>query len=267
MKSIIVTSALVATASVAGAQTMPMPAPGDSVRRDSVTTSTTTSTGMRMDTTSMTTTRMTSDPMVVKKADAGDVVTAGHGSFYLEPYAGYIVYGNLANFQNGYDLSNKNGGIYGVQAGYSLSPNFSLVGNFAYNKSKFTFKGPTDASDVNTSGDIGVFLYDGAIQARLPFLANSMGSSVAPFVQAGVGAIRYTTDANDISSSSETNVMFPVGAGLDFQVRPLIGIRLMARDYITSLAFDKFSDVDNAIRNDSKVSHNFAFTAGLNFGF
>ena len=202
--------------------------------------------------------------------EPGTAVTAGHGAFYLSPYAGYIAYGDLSKFSGGATLSNKDGGIYGVQAGYSFSPNFALLANAGYNKSKFTFEQPGSGTtnNVNLSGNIGVFLYDADVQFRLPIVANRIGSTIAPFAQLGAGAIRYTLDADNFNSKgATTNVAFTGGLGVDFQVQKYMGIRLLAKDYVTSLAFKELDDVDNAIRADKKLSNNFAITAGLNFGF
>ena len=198
----------------------------------------------------------------------GEPVTAGHGSFYLQPYVGYMVFGELADFGNDIDLSNENAPFYGAQAGYSFSPNVSVLGNFGYSKSKSVLKFD-NAPDQNLTGDLGVFFYDASLQFRLPFLANSRGSAIAPFAQVGAGAIKVTPDYDDFRGSGRTSAAFNVGAGVDFQIRRGIGLRLMAKDYITSLEWDEFDDVDNEIRANRKnnVANNIALTAGLNIGF
>lgn len=198
----------------------------------------------------------------------GRAVTAGHGSFYVQPYAGYMVFGELAEFGNNVDLSNENSPLYGLQGGYSFSPNLSLVGNFAYANSKSVLKFD-NAPNQNLSGDLGIFLYDASLQFRLPFIANRIGSTIAPFAQIGAGAIKVTTDTDDLRGRGPTNVAFNAGLGVDFQIRKAIGIRLMAKDYVTSLDWDQFDDVDNEIRDGRKnnVANNIALTAGLNFGF
>ena len=197
----------------------------------------------------------------------GEPVTSGRGSFYLQPYAGYMVFGELADFGNDVDLSNENSPLYGVQAGYSFSPNLSLVGNFGYSKSKAVLKFD-NAPDQNISGDLGVFLYDASLQFRLPFLTGP-ASVVAPFAQVGAGAIKVTADTDDFGGNGPTNVAFNAGLGVDFQLNKLVGIRVMAKDYITSLDWDEFDDVDNEIRANRKnnVANNIALTAGLNIGF
>jgi opacity protein-like surface antigen len=194
---------------------------------------------------------------------AGQPVTAGHGSFYVGPYAGYMIFGDLYETSSNVEFSNEDGGLYGAQAGFSVSPNFSILGNLAYSKSKFTLENLPGGTQ-NVSGDIGTWLYDADLQFRLPF--QQQGSWIAPFVQVGAGAIRYSSDYNNFNSKSQTNVAFNGGIGADFQWSNGVGIRLLAKDYVTSL---KWSN-DNTIGSDvvkGQTAHNWGITAGLNFGF
>src|SRR5918994_1716935 len=46
--------------------------------------------------------------------------------------------------------------------------------------------------------DVGVWLYDGGIQLRMP-LKPEVTSGISPFVQVGAGAIRYSSDDDDIA--------------------------------------------------------------------
>lgn len=198
----------------------------------------------------------------------GMAVTNGHGSFYVGPYAGYIRFGKLDDLSGGAKLSLENGFFYGGQAGYSFSPNISLVANLGYTRSKFVFKDVNNTSaDVNVSSDLGTFLYDGDVQFRLPIVANTMGSTVAPFAQLGLGQIKYSYDdrVTQGGSRNQTNFTYNVGLGTDVQIKKLIGVRLMAKDYITSFDFNKYYDASNSTK--SRVANNLAFTAGLNFGF
>jgi opacity protein-like surface antigen len=195
--------------------------------------------------------------------DAGDPVTSGHGSFFVGPYAGYMVFGDLAESSTG-EFSNEDGGFYGAQAGWSFSPNFTLLGNLGYTKSKFTFEsdaGPTS----NLTGDIGIWLYDANLQFRLPF--QQADSWIAPFAQVGAGAIRYTPDVDDLDGEdSQTNVAFNAGIGADFQWMESVGVRLMVKDYITSLQWDDDETIGGDF-DDAETQHNWAFTVGVNFGF
>jgi len=206
-------------------------------------------------------------------AETGNVVTRGHGSFYVGPYAGYIRFGKLDDLSNGGKLSLENGFFYGGQAGYSFSPNVSVVANVGYTRSKFVAKdmpvsAPTSGtSTVNLSSDLGTFLYDGNVQFRLPIVASTMGNTFSPFAQLGVGQIKYSYDDQIGAGGSRNQTRFTYNAGLgaDLQFAKLIGVRVMVKDYITSFDFNKYYDVDNTTK--ARVANNLAFTAGLNFGF
>lgn len=196
----------------------------------------------------------------------GSPVTAGHGSLYVSPYAGYMIFGNLFTFADGTEYSNEDGGLYGVQAGFSFSPNFSLIGNLGYTKSKFTLENQNES--FNQSGDVGIFLYDANLQFRIPFVTNmTQGSWIAPIFQAGVGAIKYTNDYDDLASDGKTDVAFNVGVGTDFQLMKTVGIRLMAKDYITNLGWSDLGDVNFDDNIKGNTAHNIGLTVGLNFGF
>ena len=205
--------------------------------------------------------------------DTAGPVTSGHGSVYLQPYVGYMAYGNLTESP---ELSLKNAPIYGAQLGYSFSPNFSIVGNVGYSPTNFEFERRGTSNDVRASGDIDLLVYDANLQFRLPFVANSVGSTIAPFAQLGVGAMKFSPDDNEGLEDLEdgpTNVAFNAGLGIDIQIRKSIGLRLMAKDYVTSLAFDDFGTATDVIIDDAqgqrenKISNNVALTVGLNFGF
>ena len=204
----------------------------------------------------------------------GEVVTRGHGSVYLQPYAGYGVFGELTE---GRALTLDDAPIFGAQLGYSFSPNVALVGNVGYGKTNFEYENLTlGGADERASGDVDLLLYDANLQFRLPFVANNVGSTIAPFGQIGAGAIKFSPDQgnelNDLKTGL-TNVAFNAGIGVDFQIRKSIGLRLMAKDYITSLAFDDFRSTANAIEQDieddanNTISNNVALTLGLNIGF
>ena len=198
----------------------------------------------------------------------GNIVTRGHGSFYVGPYAGYIRFGKLDALSNGGKLSLENGFFYGGQAGYSFSPNVSVVANLGYTRSKFVAKDVNNTStNVNVSSDLGTFLYDGNVQLRLPVVASTMGNTFSPFAQLGVGQIKYSYDdkLGSGGTRNQSKFTYNVGLGADFQFAKLIGLRVMAKDYITSFDFNKYYDVNNSTK--ARVANNLAFTAGLNFGF
>jgi hypothetical protein len=196
-------------------------------------------------------------------AAQSSVVTGQPSVFSLTPYVGYIAYGDHFETANGAEFSNDNGAIYGVQLGIDMTPNLALVGNFGYSRTnwEFEFAGPGETF----AGDVGVWLYDGNLQLKFPMSAGA--GTFSPFAQAGVGAMRFTADRNDFQADGTTNVAFNAGLGADFNVGAL-GLRLMAKDYISSFKWDEFRNAnDPDDLREAGTSHNFAFTLGLKLGF
>jgi len=181
--------------------------------------------------------------------------------FTIAPYVGYMNFGDYFETTNNVEFSNENGALYGAQASLDLGRYFSVFGNFGYSSSKFTFENYFGNGQNLNLDDVGVWLYDGGIQLRMPLKPDAT-SGISPFVQAGAGAIRYSSDNDDITSSSSTNAAFNYGAGLDWQLGRL-GIRLMAKDYVTSLEWSDFGNVEL----DDKKAHNWGLTAGFKIGF
>ena len=203
-------------------------------------------------------------------------VTAGGPSLFVSPYAGYVTFGELADLGGDAEFSLEDGFLFGGQAGFSFTPNVAIIGNLGYTKSKFVAKdiqtGTGGTQDINlfNNEDLGVFMYDATLQLKLPFLANRMGGNIAPFVQAGLGQVRYSYDVDDIfdESQTETNLYIPLGVGVDLNVMRSLGLRLMVRDHITSQQFQNLEDLNDTYRNGrSDTAHNFTYTVGLNFGF
>jgi opacity protein-like surface antigen len=196
-------------------------------------------------------------------AAQSSVVTGEPSVFTLTPYAGYIAYGDHFETGTGAEFTNDNAAIYGVQLGIDMTPNLALVGNFGYSRTnwEFEFTGPSERH----AGDVGVWLYDGNLQLKFPFAAGA--GTFSPFAQVGVGAMKFTADRTDFESDGTTNVAFNAGLGADFNVGAL-GLRLMAKDYISSFKWDEFRNA-NSTRDlrDAGTSHNFAFTLGLKLGF
>lgn len=181
--------------------------------------------------------------------------------FTIAPYVGYMNFGDYFETSNNVEFSNENGALYGAQAQLDLGRYFSVTGNFGYSSTKFTFENYFGNGQNLNLNDVGVWLYDGGVQLRMP-LAREATSGISPFVQAGGGAIRYSSDNDDITSSSSTNAAFNFGGGIDWQLGRL-GIRLMAKDYVTSLDWSDFGNVE---LKDTKA-HNWALTAGFKIGF
>ena len=220
---------------------------------------------------------MTAAPVFAQ--NAGTPVTSGGPSLFLSPYAGYITFGELADLGGDAEFSLEDGPVFGAQAGFSFTPNIAIIGNLGYTKSKFVAKdialgtgqGQQDINLFNNR-DVNVFMYDATLQFKLPFLANRLGSNIAPFAQAGIGAVRYTQDTDDLfngaAEGTSTNLQIPLAVGVDVNVRPMLGLRFMVRDHITSQSFSQLDDLNNTFRNGrADTAHNFTYTVGLNFGF
>lgn len=181
--------------------------------------------------------------------------------FTISPYVGYMNFGDYFETSNNIEFSNENGALYGAQAQLDMGRFFSLYGNFGYTSTKFRFENYFGSGQALNLNDVGVWLYDGGVQLRMP-IAQGASRGISPFVQAGGGAVRYSSDSDDIQSSSSTNAAFNFGGGIDWQVGKL-GIRLMAKDYVTSLDWTEFDNVEL----DDRKAHNWGFTAGFKIGF
>jgi hypothetical protein len=202
------------------------------------------------------------DTMYRTRADNS---TAPAPVLQVSPYAGWMFFGDYFKTRDDVSFSHENRPIYGAELTIGLARNIAVVGNFGYSKTHWTFKnyfGPGD--DLNLS-NVGVWVYDGALRLRFPSVSES-GSAFIPFIQAGAGGIRYTADANDIRHGN-TNFAFNAALGADFQVNRSIGIRLMAKDYITSLAWKDASSVSLQGNVGSRTANSIAVVLGVNIGF
>lgn len=194
-------------------------------------------------------------------------VTGRQSTFSITPYAGYMFFGSLADISDNTHLSNDNSWIAGAQAAVRMTSRWSVLGNFAYSKTKTEVK-VDEGPNVTTSGDIGYWLADADLQYQLPISWNE--GSISPFVQGGVGMVRYTADFNDINAEdSNTDLQFNAGVGLDIDRGP-VGFQIMLKDYVTSLDWNDFGDFSDDVQEDvdtSKIANNLALTAGLRIHF
>ena len=102
-------------------------------------------------------------------------------------------------------------------------------------------------------GDTDAWIFDGGLQLR----ANSTGR-IAPLAQVGVGGTHYRI-SNSLLATSSTNAVVSVGAGIDLELSPNLGIRLMAKDYV-----GKFDFQEAVVANiRGRTSHNVGLMAGL----
>jgi hypothetical protein len=162
---------------------------------------------------------------------------------------------------SGASFANKNSFVAGAELSFNLGKSFSIVGNVGYTR-------PTwDVGNATTpvrSLDASMWLFDGALRLRLPLAEDSdIGPRFVPFVQAGAGAIHYSLDTNPFGADGNTNFAFNAGAGADIRFARSFGVRLMAKDYVTSLDWSSTSNVNLS----SNTSNNWAFSLGLVLGY
>jgi opacity protein-like surface antigen len=177
--------------------------------------------------------------------------------FDISPYAGYMMFGNLFEGPIGTSVSAGSGPVYGAQATLAMSKNIALYGNVGYSSSDLKVGLPIlGGIDIGSSKAL---MYDGGVELKMPMQTSS---TVTPFVQGGIGAMRYEVDAS-ILNAKATNVSYNVGGGVDVRLSPNFGVRLMAKDYIGKFDFKEATSFDL----NGKTTNNVALTLGVNFGF
>lgn len=178
---------------------------------------------------------------------------------HVSPYVGYMVFGNYLKGPLGTTITNAPGVLYGAQAGLSLSPNLSLVGNAGYTASDIQVGVPFLGG--LSVGHSSMLIYDADLEYNL---GSSKAGTMAfsPFVQAGAGAIRYNIDESVLQTQA-TNFAGNLGIGADFTLSKGMALRVLAKDYI-----GKFNFQDAVgLGINGETAHNWALTAGLRFDF
>lgn len=198
------------------------------------------------------------------------VVSGKPSVFSITPYVGYAKYGDHFEFTppagTQVEFTNDDAAVFGVQAGFDFTRNFSLLGNFAYSNTHWEFEtdGPGTNDDEQDAGDVALWFYDANLQFKLPMFMGK--TAFVPFAQAGLGAIKFTADENDFGSKGQANMAYNVGLGADWQISG-VGLRLMAKDYISSFEWDDISSLDEGNTFNATTSHNWVFSLGLKLGF
>lgn len=178
----------------------------------------------------------------------------------VTPYGGYMIFGNFIDGPLGTSLSSSASPVYGAQLGLALAPQLKLVGNIAHAagdlKVGIPFLGGINA------GTTSALVMDGGLQLSLPTPASRL--AYVPFVQAGVGAMRWNVNLGSTSlQTTSTNLVGNLGAGIDVSLGQSMGLRFMAKDYIGKFDFKQATSLDVS----GKTAHNWAITAGLRLGF
>ncbi len=177
--------------------------------------------------------------------------------FDVSPYAGYMMFGKLFEGPIGTSISTGSGPVYGAQAKLMMSRNVAIYGNVGYANSDLEIGIPIIGGlDVGTSKAL---IYDGGVELKIPMAQSNV---ISPFLQGGVGAMRYEVESGFLNTTA-TNVTYNVGGGVDVQLTPNLGLRLMAKDYIGKFDFKEATSFDL----NGKTTNNVALTVGLNLGF
>jgi hypothetical protein len=178
---------------------------------------------------------------------------------HVTPYVGYMKFGDYLKGPLGTSLSNAPGALYGAQVGLSLSPNLSLIGNAGYTASDVTVGVPF-LGGVSV-GHSSMLIYDAGLEYNLGS-SMSGGLPLSPFVQAGLGAIRY--DINEsILTTQASNLAGNIGVGADLALGKGMALRVLAKDYIGKFNFQDATGLGIT----GNTAHNFALTAGLRLDF
>jgi hypothetical protein len=182
--------------------------------------------------------------------------TTEHASILdVTPYGGVIMFGSYLDGPLGTSVKSRPAPIGGAQVSLGISKNLSLVGNVGYSSGDLEVGLPVlGGIDVGSSSS---WLYDAGVELRLP-----TGSNIAPFVQAGGGAITTKLSGGPVSTTS-TNPAFTAGAGVDIGFGRSAALRLQARDYVARYKSQEV--VGFAAKGD--VTNNIALSAGLRFSF
>jgi opacity protein-like surface antigen len=178
--------------------------------------------------------------------------------FDVSPYAGYMMFGKLFEGPIGTSISAGNGPVYGAQMSLTMAKNIALYGNVGYSSSDLKIGLPiVGGLDVGSSKAL---LYDGGVELKIPMQQGA--TAVTPFVQGGIGGIRYEVESGFLNSNA-TNVAYNFGGGVDVKLSPNFGVRLMAKDYLGKFDFKEATSFDL----NSKTTNNVALTLGVNLSF
>lgn len=188
----------------------------------------------------------------------GQMVSA-HG------YMGGIRLDNLYQFDDGTSVEQLSGTLMGGQLGVGVSPSVSIFANVA-TTSTTMYLGAVDGVTLGESFGHDVLLWDVNVQMRKPFWQESVFN---PVMQLGLGQIRTTSSPGWDSSLEDVRTAPTLNAGLgfDLQFGNTFGLRVMAKDYLTTIAWENTSDTRFNSAATEAESHNLAYHVGLTLGF
>ena len=173
----------------------------------------------------------------------------------VTPYAGVILFGNYLDGPLGTSVRSRPAPIGGAQLSVALAPGLALTGNVGYTSGDLEVGAPI-LGGVRV-GSSSSWIYDAGLELRLP-----TASTIAPFIQAGGGAITTKLSGGPLTTTS-TNPAFNAGAGLDLSFGRSAALRLQVRDYVAKYTSEEVAGFEVK----GSVSHNIAASAGLRFSF
>lgn len=195
---------------------------------------------------------------LASSASSAATTVAGK-SLDVTPYGGYMLFGHFIDGPLGTSLGSSAAPVYGAQLGLALMPGVKLVGNVAHASGDLKVGLPI-LGGIN-AGTTSAFVMDGGLELSLP---TPSAAIYTPFVQAGVGAMRWSVDLGSTGLvAKSSNLAGNLGAGLDVNLGPSMAIRLMAKDYIGKFDFKQATSLDVS----GKTANNWAMTAGLKLAF
>jgi len=178
----------------------------------------------------------------------------------ITPYAGYEFFGTTIRGSTGTALSLRDAPVVGGELGVRLTRVVSLVGNVGYASGDVQI-GQLYLGGIGV-GHSRVWNYDGALRfsARSRF---GRRNTVTPFVQVGAGAMHLEVNAPNYAQSNSTDVAFNLGLGLDVALGDVVGVQILAKDYIGRFGGRDASGADLSMG----TSNNWLLSAGLRLGF
>jgi len=176
----------------------------------------------------------------------------------ITPYGGYMVFGHIADGPLGTSLTSAAAPVYGAQVNLPIGSTLSIVGNLAYSQPNLQIGIPVLGGIDFGKSD--VWMYDAGLQFSAPAMSGQR--SIIPFVQAGVGGMKYNVQVSGVNTNA-SNIAFNAGIGADLPLAQNIGLRIMAKDYIGKFDVNEATSLNYSAKN----SNNIALSAGLKLGF
>ena len=180
-------------------------------------------------------------------------------------YVGSIRLADLYVFEDGTSVERLDGMLVGGQGGFGVTPSVSVMANVAVNSSP-VYLGAVPGGTFGDTFQHEVLLWDVNLQLRKPFWHER---TFNPLLQVGAGQIRTTTAPGHDTERRDvrTAPAFNAGVGFDLQFGNAFGVRVMAKDYYTTVTWESSADPRFNGAATATASHNLAVHAGITLGF